>query len=208
MANHSITPSSVRHRMPLWVAILAAWCLQTCVAAGHWPDAWRPELLLIVVTGVALRSTLRQSVLLSCAAGWMAVAATPGHAWWLLMFWMALGIALSWLRTQWDTERLVLLLAISWAAVMAWHGLTWLSKWSGGGMPRAWHASFVMAQTGVTVLIAAAWWRYAPVRHLTQEEAERQRGREAERNQERALRHRHGSLLFLCFLLLASLHLA
>lgn len=152
----------MKRRCPVWAALVVGWGVESLVAWGQWHDAWRPELLLVIVTCLALRSTRRASLLWSIAAGWLMTALTPGHSWWLLTFWAALGAALSWLRTQWDTERLTLAIVMSWMAVMAWHGLTWLVRWGDEGAPRPWDATFVVVQTGLTVVCTIAWWRYAP----------------------------------------------
>ena len=153
---------TTQRRAPLWAVLLAGWWLQVQLYPWSWSEAWRPEILPVIVTCVALRSTALRGALLGLMAGWLTVLCIPGQPWLLLACWLLLGYGLGWLRTQWYTEGLGLSVAIAWLAVMAWHGLTWLIKWEGGAAPRPWQMSFVIGQTCVTVACAAAWTRYAP----------------------------------------------
>ena len=148
-------------RLPLWAVLLIGWGIQIRVSSSPWCDLWRPELLLISAVCMVLRSSSRANLLWSFVAGWLIVAMTPGHSWWLLTYWMALAVGVRWLRTQWDTERLALAVVVAWLAVMGWHTLTWLFAWSGEGAPRAWSGMFVFMQTCITVMCTILWWRYA-----------------------------------------------
>jgi len=153
-------PQSLKRRLPLWVV---------CVLCGLWqvlpttlPPALRPELVLVLLTYVALRGDAQRSGLLAAVLGWLVVACVPGHPLLLLGFWLLVGFGLGALRSQWYTERLPVYLVVAWLIVMAWHGLTWLVAWSDTAAPRRWSFSFLMGQTIVTLTVAWAWARWAP----------------------------------------------
>lgn len=150
----------VTRRVPLWAVLCAAWWIHVGLPWGEF-ERWRPELLLIIVTHVALRSTPQRAAVLGGLAGWGVALVTPLPAGLLLGYWVALGAGCGWLRAQWHTEDTRLFLILVWLAVMGWHGLTWLAKAGTGAVPRAWDATFLAVQTCVTLACAALWDRYA-----------------------------------------------
>ena len=153
---------SVTRRLPLWAAFLCAWWVQSYAYPRHWPDSLRPEWLLVMVIFVALRTTPTRGALWGLLAGWLIMLVHPGHAWWLLAWWVLFGYGLAWLHTQWYTEGRGFFVMASALSVMLWHGLTWLGAWSGTAAPRRWTLSFIVAQWVVTLVCALAWWHYAP----------------------------------------------
>jgi len=148
-------------RAPFWGAVLLAWWIQLSPGPWGWPERWRPELLLVLLTFAGLRLAARRAACLGLLLGWMTLVSAHGHAWWLLGFWVLAGYGLGWLRTQWYTEGYGLFLALAWVIVMVWHGLTWLSASHRAASLLAWPGALLVGQTGATLISAALWWRLA-----------------------------------------------
>ena len=158
----SISAAKPAQRLPLWVVWLAAWWLQAGIYPWPLLESWRPELLLIMLTFIALRVTPMRGALFGLAAGWSLLLSMPHHAWLVLSFWALTGYLLAWLRTQWYTEGTSLFVVVSCLLMIAWHLVGWFVKALAGGAPRAWSPAFVLAQLCATAAYAWLWARYAP----------------------------------------------
>ena len=80
-------PAKLR-TVPFFVAAAAA-VVVLQAACGEWLEVRgaRPDLVLAFVVGVGLLAGWRTGSITGAAAGWCALALTPGHPWyWLLLY--------------------------------------------------------------------------------------------------------------------------